>query len=500
MCRVASRLGSPARLPLLFGILATVVALAILFVPRPIGMADNGDELRLICRMGLAPDYAPEQVVFFETVNFTYSPGELPIGLNCDYHSSAEPVLRAAALVSPLLPGGHDLDLRVVGVIYALLFGVAIGFAVAGLPEKRWLRVAGGLLLVAVLGDIAFVGYFSTGYSEPMGLVGFVATVGALMHGWRKAQRGRLAWLLFVTLLAVVTMAAKPQYGTLAPILAVAVAARPIREVPARLERAFPILCGAVLLVTGAVSIGLSPAQFNHINRYNAFFTELLGHSPNPGADLREFGLPAELGRNAGLTYFEDADSEDDPHVRVFYDKVGFGDLIGFYARHPSRTAPLLARGLRAGADPRLDYLGRYPFSAHGRKLSRPCRWCFPSATGRLLRPAAPLLGPAAWLLGLAIGARELRRGDTETRALAGGLLVAMCASVVLFASAVFGEGTEFTKHLVLSIEAGWMGLCLSALLLASYVQRWRHRRGVSPPALTACDPTSGTVARSGDT
>ena len=111
-------------LPAIFGLAAVVVALLVLFVPRPIGLADNGDEARLPCHLGLAPTYAWGQTQYANSVNFLWHRGIPPEGLNCEVRSSAVVPMRVAASISQRLPGHHALDSRVLGVLYALAFGV----------------------------------------------------------------------------------------------------------------------------------------------------------------------------------------------------------------------------------------------------------------------------------------------------------------------------------------------------------------------------------------
>ena len=92
-------------MPLIFGFAAVVVALLVLFVPRPIGLADNGDEARLPCHLGLAPTYAWGQTQYANSVNFLWHRGVPPEGLNCEVRSSAVVPMRVAASIS-----GEDLS------------------------------------------------------------------------------------------------------------------------------------------------------------------------------------------------------------------------------------------------------------------------------------------------------------------------------------------------------------------------------------------------------
>lgn len=175
----------------------------------------------------------------------------------------------------------------------------------------------------------------------------------------------------------------------------------------------------------------------------------------------------------------------------LFYRRVHADDFLRYYARHPGQTTSLVARGLRAGADPRLDYVGRYPYSVSGRKRSLPCQWCLPSATGRLVRPATPVLAPLLWLGGLLLGVAEVRSRDRERAALGGGLLVTASVGLVIFVSAVFGEGTELTKHLVIGVLSGWLGLVLAAVAVAGRLTARRSTRRAATP----WDPQAGLPA-----
>lgn len=457
------------RLPLLFGMLATLVALAVLFVPSAIGVADNGDELRVACPLGLTPNLAPGQDVYFHSAALTYRRGPLNTGVNCDYRSTAAIPMRAGEVVSRLLPGRPALDLRVMGVFYAVLLGVAVAALVAALPRRQRLRIFTGLGLVAVVGDVAFVPYFSSGYSEPLGLVGALASIGLLAIGWRRASRPGVGWLLITTTAILATVGAKPQYGPLALVFAPALLLCGVdfgRVSAGFRSRALPICAAVVVVAVGGLAARSSPMSFQQSNRYNAFFFELLGHSPNPAADLREFRLPPTLARFSGSSRFAEPNASTDPGFAEFSERVNYKTLGEFYATHPSRTVSLLARGFRAGADPRDSQLGNFRYAGGPDVARTACRWCLASAVGHVLRPASPFIAPIVWLICTLLGVVAVLGGDRERRALGGAVLLSVAGSVVLFLAATFGEGSyELTKHLQLSVALGWTALVLSAAL-----------------------------------
>lgn len=477
-------------LPAIFGFAAVVVALLVLFVPRPIGLADNGDEARLPCHLGLAPTYAWGQTQYANSVNFLWHRGVPPEGLNCEVRSSAVVPMRVAASISRQLPGHHGLDSRVLGVLYALAFGVAIALLVAGLPRRRWPRILGGVAFVALGSDVAYLSYFSSAYAEPLGYVALLATVGLLMIGWgRKAPPG-ITWAVLVAAAAAALVLAKPQFAVLALVVASAIGVRRLAGDRLVVARGVPLACAAVVLAAGLVSVSSNPAQFRRINLYNAYFTELLGRSPDPVADLSAFGLPTSWKRYAGTTYFQEKDFVHSHRVDRFYDQVDYAGIAAFYAKRPERAMHLASRGARAGADPRVPYLGMFPYSKVHPELERTCRWCPVSSIGRLVRPAAPVGAPLLWLGSVAVAVRELwrRRGgtmdDPARRGMAVGAVVAAAAAILLFGAALLGDGVELTKHLFLADAAFLVMVVLGALLAGlALVDRFHVRGGPPSPA-----------------
>ncbi len=341
------------------------------------------------------------------------------------------------------------------------------------------LRCASGVALVAVFADVGFVSFFSTGYSEPLGFVGLLASVGLVMLGWRRPGAVGIGWLAATTVVMALTVLAKPQYGLLAVPFALAVGATRWRGGSRLTGRAVPVACAVVALASGALSVRSTPVQFQRANRYNAFFTELLGHSPDPSGDVRAFGLPQSLAAYAGTTSFTSPNATTSPAFEQFPAKVTYPTLLAFYAWHPARAWRLYARGARAGADPRAVPLGMFPYDPAHPERRRTCRWCAASVIGRWSAPALPIGGGVAWLGLLVLGAVELRGGRDARRGLAAGVLVAAGAAALLFATAVLGDGVELVKHLLLADAAFALMIVLGGTLAAVRItERWGSRRG----------------------
>jgi hypothetical protein len=469
------------RIDVLAGVAAMVAAIVVLFVPSPVGLADNADYVRLLCHVPAAPNVARHGAPLLGYVNFTYHHGTLP-GFRCDYTSSAFGPIWVAAQISSWLPQHHALDLHVVAVIYSLLFGVAVGVLVWALPGRWWVRMLGAAIAIVGLGDIAYTAYFASAYSEPFGLVLLVITVALLIRAWR-ARRLHPTILISATAAAILLVITKPQYAPLAVIIAAALLLTP----PARtsgqgrwIAWAPKLLAAAVVLGMGWVALRWNPNQFTVPDRYNALFYELLGHSKNPQADLHALGLPTELGRYAGSNFYNPPNARPDPAFRSSFNNFDYPQLLNFYLHHPGRAWNLTERGLQAGADPIVSYLGNYPSDRGLPPFTRTCRLCIGSYVSRSLKPYAQFLWPAFWLLSAIAAAIALRQRNRDFRSLGGGIALTLGTTITLLATALLGGSYELVKHLYLVDAANTLLLVLVVFTVVELAVTTRRTRQVS--------------------
>jgi len=453
------------RVAVAVGVVATGIALFQLFVPHRAGLADNGDYRRLLCHLHLVPDApAGQQPVRYRQVYFTYHRDSTP-SRPCDFQSPAIAPIWLASGISGALPGHHALDLGVVAVVYAAMFGLAVGALVAVIPGRPTVRRVTALLLLILLCDFAFTSYFASAYSEALAFVALIGAVGACVWYWRSTTG--YGWpLAALTGAALVLILTKPQYGALALPLAIAVSARSPRLMTATRPlrgRTPAIVAGVVVFAAGILSVALTPRDFTKTNQYQVVFTSLLPHSPSPTDDLRDLGLPPQLARWSGTTGYEAKTASSDDAFDGFYDKTGVLSMATFYVSHPGRAVGLVSRGLRASADPRVDYLGKTANPSAPAGDTALCRFCVTSTMGRLVRPAAPVLIPLLWVGVVALATARLRSRRQDERAVAVTLLVTVGVAVAGFAAAVLGDGDyEVGKHLYLVDAAN----CLLVILL----------------------------------
>jgi hypothetical protein len=460
---------------LVVGLGAVALVLFHLLVPFVIGTSDTGDQRRLLCQIDAGdPHFGEARNSAERFVAITLDPIP-PNPVHCGafrvterYPSSAVGVLVVAQRLTRLagLPGA--LDLRMVGLVYAVLYGVVIGAFVLLLPGPRWARVAVAAGLGVLGADATFVPYFDSAFSEPMEFVALLGTFAGLLAVWRRpvVSPWRVA---AVTVVFALLVTAKSQDIPLCVLLAAALVL--VRCPVGRLRgavgaRVVPAVAAACLLAVGAGNLYLQPQQYNEQLVYTDVFFTILADSPDVRADLAEFGLPPELARYAGRTWFVVSDQlAADPDYRVFLRRTTMKDVALFYARHPDRLWPVLRLGVQ-------DVLkARHPLPNTTRaETARPevvCRICLIPPVGARLAPAAVVLWPVWELTVLAVGVllARRRRADPGWRAL--GLLLATSVAFALFhtLTAVFGDGyAELGKHVFPAVVDTWLVIPLVVL------------------------------------
>ncbi len=463
--------------PLLVGALTTVVCLLQILLGRDAGFADNGDGRRLMCQL----DLAPVEGVFWDSAVFGYGPIGTPPG-ECGgeelrYPTAWAVLLRPVVGIERLLTGSDAFDLRVLGVLGAILLGVGVGLLAAALRARTPARLAVVALMGLMVSDLVFTGYLAAPYPEAGGFVGLLLLLAALTR-WASGRRG-LVDLGLLTLAAVAVGTVKAQLSPLMLVVALLLVVHafwPSRGGQARTRsaarRGADVGAALVLVLGCSVFLGLAGSEYDRINTYNLLFKTILADSKTPEQDLAELGLPPSLAEYAGTSAFEPGNAVASPDYPQARDDFGRGDAVRFLLRHPERAVAMVDLALSEASQPRLTYLSNVEQDPAS-----------PPQVKQGLDVASTMLSMAtrtsAWLLALlwcgslAAGAvLHLRRGATREQrawsALVAGLAVIAASQLVV---SLLGDGYyELRKHLVFSswatalLPVALCGLVLVAL------------------------------------
>ncbi|MGO4858221.1 glycan biosynthesis hexose transferase WsfD [Arthrobacter sp. 2MCAF14] len=370
--------GAPGSLRLravagLSGTLASLVMILRLFLPRTVGMADDGTGQQLLCSLGVRNLRPWGYADFTDFIQPSWVPHQY-YGEACGFTGSGEPVYSSQLLLlwlgkwlTPVFAWGPGLDTRAVGIVCCVAFGALTAGLVAALPGRMPFRVLIAALVTLVTVDGVFADFFVSPYSEPAAFLGTLALAVALLRYWNG---GRLRWasVLMVVLAAAFTVSAMPQMVSWVPAVALALLWLPAararrRATPARRRwQAFVMPSAAVVAIAGVAVAFLSvePKRATEVNLYNTVFASILPNSPDPVADLKWLGLDRSFVTAAGSTMDSVNSAVYNPHYPQFGEQINRGKIAEFFATHPERLIGLGERGISALLTPEPSGGGSY--------------------------------------------------------------------------------------------------------------------------------------------
>lgn len=474
------------------GLAATLSTLVQLMVSPVLGLADNGDYKRILRPLGLTPVLPPGHGPRFQYVWLHYKPAP---AVGYPYHATEFEIIHVVRRVSTAVGFGPVFDLRLVGLVHAVLLGLATWLIVRALPGALWIRAITSLLLVVSVTDTRFIVYLNSFFTEPASLLATMFLIAAVLHAWRRPRIGA-AGLAVMTIASAALIASKSQNAFLvAPILVVLISRRVAWDrvqLTGRWRGRLPgAVCALLLVVLSVVYLHDQPAGLARNNRYDAVFVELLGHSHNPGKDLVDLGLSPALAKYAGLPIYSPRNATRDPHFAGFFTTVTDLKLARYYLEHPGRALALAHRGATAsmylrptGVSPPL---GNQTLQSGAPAYYSACKLCLYSTISQGWRSASGVLLPGLWLAAVA-AAWALLRGrarDTANGGLAVTLLLLVAFAVISMAVALLGEGAfEIVKHLYLTSACDAMTAVFTLHAVGLLIsQRSRRRPTVAPRA-----------------
>lgn len=471
-----------------------VAALACLqlFLGSDLGLGNNGDIRRVLCTADLEP--APGESAFGPVV-FDVRPAADATVLACadpelGYVTSQTLLIETAILLDGLVPG-PGTDLRVVGALSALLFGLGVGLLYLVLPGGRGARLLAVGVAAFLLLDVTYLHFFSSAYSETAGFLGLLWTTVAL--AWLGRGPMRPLPVLATVLAGVFLITAKSQLTPLAAVLVLALAARWIadRQEPGLLRRT-GLAVGAclVLAVTGGSYLAAQGPAFRDINMHNLVMHSVLPLAEDPVAALEGMGLDAAMAPHAGTSAFNTI-AWGSPEHEGFLADASRVSVARYVAANPSVAGELLRTGLRESTQTRLPYLAERAVPNDIGTYAATDRHDSPGVVLAATRDAAPVAFPVLWVAMSAWGfvllaVRRFRERGSLAWALP--LLFACASAVAQLVVALLGDGIwEISKH---SIYVSWLTFLALALTGGSVLALRRRADGTVPePSAVDEDP-----------
>ncbi|GAA4533088.1 glycan biosynthesis hexose transferase WsfD [Amycolatopsis samaneae] len=422
------------------------VLLVRFLVPRPVGMADNGDGWRLLCQLGAKEADRPAE----KFVRFAYHSAPA-----CDsaYISSQAWLDKFASALGRLFGLPSVLNLVVLGVLCCVLFALGVTAIVLGLRLSTRDRIIATVLLLLVVADSAFFGYVASVLSEGAAFAGIVLLCGGLLL-MNRPGAWRYTGAVVTVLGAMIGINAKTQTLLLLPffVLALAFVRAPGSRGLARW--ALPVAVLAVVGTGTALKQGTGDpanAEYREANMYHVVFDSIVDGRHDAAADLAELGLPPEFAKYAGSTWWSANSATKDPSYGRYRDRISRRNVAHFYLTHPLRTVEILHRSAQEVLTARVPNLGSFGEGSGQAPLAKEYRVPVLSGVTGFLAPLGLFFLLPLWLVILWLGVRAFRRrsGRREIGVVTLMLLLFACGQ---FLASGLGEGIEGVKHQQLTL------------------------------------------------
>lgn len=353
-------MGNGLKAEWLFVAAAGVVAIVLLFTGPFIGVADNGDFLRIMGTAGLNYYDAGES---YEDRFFGYAHALFAYDdFLRSFYPSTQILLVLLARFIGVLTSGDAFDIRVLGGIYTALL-LAAGFLVirAVKSQYRIVAILLAVLMVFVFTDIAYLAYFNSLFGEPVSFVFLMLSMGS---GLLLVKRDRLSpWLLALFYVSVLFLTCSKTQNAPIGIGFALLGLRLIGLDKERRLRGWIIGMSAFTVLSSVTMYVAAPKDFKDINRYQTVFFGILNDSPDVEGDLEKLGLPQHLSVLAGTNYFQSGTAipQNDPSLKGdFFDRLSHFDVLLFYLGHPGRLVGKMEYAAKNGMSIRPYYLGNF--------------------------------------------------------------------------------------------------------------------------------------------
>jgi hypothetical protein len=346
-------------------IAASLIFIFLLIIKPIVGVADNGDFLRIMGTTGLNYVDAAEVLKdkYFGFIHSQYLLQGMGIG---GYISTEIITVLIASAIARIFSFHGIFDIRILAVEYAFIFLCAMYWLLKlNKQASSWKNGFMAVLFIVVFADVGYTAYYNSLFGEPVTFTFLLLTL-AFAHILLKEINPSKRLLVFFLIAAFFLVGAKVQNAPLGIILALLT----LRFGQLRDDKRWKRLVSAISVILIVVSIGTylsAPKELKQINQYQTVFYGILKDSPDPRADLIALGLDPAFAVNAGSNYFT-ADvpiKQQAPMLQQhYYPNISHQKVALFYLQHPARFLNKLEVTAHSSMTNRPYYLGNYEKSA----------------------------------------------------------------------------------------------------------------------------------------
>jgi hypothetical protein len=435
-------------------IVCAIAMLLVIFVPEPVGLANNGDFRRVIEPSGIRfvdgsdtrDRFVPNFVMLFTgTTRMQKLKSAFTMNYETlDYYTSQSLAImlsKAMNLAWNTIRGNVLSRYKIffLAFIYIAMAAIGMGLAVEfGWKRRPALGIFTFIIAILVFCDQGYLLYFNTFFGEAMQYSSTILCVGLYLKMSSK-QAGipfHIAYWLCALAMGLSKLAYAPA-GILFSLLPL--------FVNSGYKRLFVLIGSAASCVILFLCVSqLSPSWIEEDTSYNAVFSGVLKHADDPAGALEELGLDPDYAILRGTESYQaeyPIDVKSEEFKAGFYGNISKGKILFYYLRHPAQFWKALEESMKYSKNIRPAYLTntQYPSAPH-EQVYRFSVWEFMRSHSMLNNVPVFILCCAA-VLALAIYSKNLALG---------GLLAALAASAgINFVLPFIGNGVcDLAKHM----------------------------------------------------
>jgi hypothetical protein len=418
-----------------------VTAVSVMFlrflVPKPVGMADNGDGWRLLCQLG------GHNSTVQKYVQMNYPPAWM---CPSNYISSQMWLDRPVSWLGKVIGLDSVLNLYLLGAVCILLAAFGITIIVLGLKLTRRWQIAVTILLLLVVADSAFFGYFAAPLSEAAAFLGILLMTGGLLV-MQQDNRWRYFGTAVTIAGAMIGVNAKVQTLVILPLLVLALLAMRRNRV---LKALVVVVVGTGTYLTQTSGASAAGAELREANMFNSIFMSILEPGQPNREYLRDLGLPESYDKYAGIGFWAHDAARTDPLYPQYVHVINRNNVIKFYLEHPGRMIEILQRSAIEQLVARPAMTGSFEEDSGEPPYAQEFRVPVFSGIGRLVSPLGLFFLIPLWSFIVWAGLRVWRsRREIAVVIL---LLMGTAISQFLLAALAEGGGIEGIKHQLISL------------------------------------------------
>lgn len=366
---IVIRKASLARFPILEFLFLSIFSYNLinqLLMEPIIGLANNGDFYRLMDWFGLRYPPNNQNALFFTHINRLFEIGK-PSGY-ANYLSSELLFVKLAIYIDHLFSNDLLFNLKYLGALHTLFCLIVFILLILTLKGFSFrTRLLAYFSIFFIFGDVAYVAYFNSIYSEPASLLFLGLSLGlAFLYSQHyKHLRYPLVVILAYYIAVLLFVFAKPQNTIVGIPLAVLGLILVVRY-SGKGTASFPRSTIPIFLTLSVIFASIWQASFGQPpilkrnNLFNIVFFEILKNSSSPITDMAELGITnpeysSLIGHHVYL-----ADDLAPELVADFQGLVNYSTIIRFFTRHPEHFIDLVRRGSQSAFEMRPRNLGNY--------------------------------------------------------------------------------------------------------------------------------------------